>query len=88
MSGTTLDISEARRQFNSLDKRLDSDQIIYITRHGKEAFAIVNMDYLRAVLETMDILSDPDAMRMLGESLDDIRNARFHDHDEVEQELG
>lgn len=88
MNTTTLDISEARKQFNSLDKRLDDEQVICITRHGKTAFAVVNYDFLKTIMETMDILSDPDAVRMLNESIADIRAGRLHDHDEVEKELG
>ena len=88
MSGATLDISEARKQFNSLDQQLASDRVICITRHGKEAFAIVDMEYLRTILETIDILSDPETCRMLQESLDDIREGRLIDHDDVLEELG
>ena len=88
MSGATLDISEARKQFNSLDKRLDSEYVIRITRHGKDAFAVVNMEYLRTVLETIDILSDPEALKMLSQSLEDIRAGRLYDHEDVEEELG
>lgn len=88
MSGATLDISEARKQFNSLDQQLASDHVICITRHGKEAFAIVDMEYLRTILETIDILSDPETCRMLQESLDDIREGRLIDHDDVLEELG
>ena len=88
MSGTTIDISEARKQLNSLDRRLDSEHLIYVTRHGKKAFAVVNLEYLRTMLETIDILSDPEAVQMLQQSLADIREGRLHDHDDVQEELG
>lgn len=88
MAAVTLDISEARKQFNSLDKRLVSEHVIYITRHSKEAFAVVNVEYLRTVLETIEIMSDADAFQMLRESLEDIAAGRLHDHEDVEQELG
>jgi len=85
---TTLDISEARKQFNSLDKRLKDDRVIVITRHDKKAFAVVDLDYLSAVIETVEVLSDPQAMQMLQESLDDIRAGRLRDHADVEKEFG
>jgi PHD/YefM family antitoxin component YafN of YafNO toxin-antitoxin module len=88
MLGATLDISEARKQLNSIDERLKVERIIYVTRHNKKAFAVVNLDYLSAVIDTVDILADPEAMRMLKESVDDIRAGRLHDHDDVEKELG
>lgn len=89
MSNTpTLDISEARKQLNSIDERLKDERIIYITRHNKRAFAVINLDYLSAVMETIEILNDKEALRMLQESIEDIRAERLHDHDDVEKELG
>jgi PHD/YefM family antitoxin component YafN of YafNO toxin-antitoxin module len=88
MAGATLDISEARKQFNSIDERLKDECIIYITRHNKEAFAVVNLEYLSAVRETIEILSDPEAMQMLHQSIEDIRAGRLHDHEDVEKEFG
>ncbi len=88
MSGATLDISEARKQFSSLDQRLNEEPVVYITKHNRKVFAVVNLEYLSTVLETMEILSDPHALRMLEDSLEDIRQGRLHDHDDVEEELG
>ena len=87
MGTSTLDISEARRQFSQLDKRLREDRVIWITRHNKKAFAIVDTDLLQTVLETIEILSDPDAFKMLQEGLRDIRAGRLHDHEDVKSEL-
>jgi len=87
-NGTTIDISEARKQFNSLDKRLSDDPILYVTRHNKEAFVIVDVECMTALLETIEIMSDPDSYRMFQQSLDDIRQGRLHDHEDVKRELG
>lgn len=88
MPGNTLDISEARKQLNSIDERLKDERVIVITRHGKQVFAVVDLEYLSAVKETIEILSDPEAMQMLQQSIADIRAGRLHDHDDVEKELG
>lgn len=88
MPGRTLDISEARKQLNSIDERLKDEQVIVITRHSKQVFAVVDLDYLSAVQETVEILNDPEAMQMLQQSIADIRAGRLHDHDDVEKELG
>ncbi|MHB1037483.1 MAG: type II toxin-antitoxin system Phd/YefM family antitoxin [Pirellulales bacterium] len=87
METSTLDISEARKQFSRLDKRLREDRVIWITRRNKKAFAIVDTDLLQTVLETIEILSDPDALGMLQESLRDIQAGRLHDHEAVKREL-
>lgn len=82
-----LDISEARKRFNTLDKEFGDDPIIYIKRHGKDVFAIVNTEYLETVMETMNILSDPEAVAMLQASIDDIEQGRLIDQEEIEREL-
>ena len=88
MNDATLDISEARKQFNSLDQLLMSEKVIRITRHNKEAFAIVNLDYLSAILETLEIMSDPKTYKMFMQSLVDLREGRLHDQEELEKEFG
>ena len=83
-----LEISEARKQFNTLDERLQDHPVIYVRRHHKQAFAIVNIEYLESVLETVDILADPDALDALQRSLADIKKGRVHTHASVKRELG
>ena len=88
MRKATLDIHEARKQFHTIDDRLKNDHVIIITRHHKKAFAVVDLDYLSAVLETIEILSDPQATRMLRHSVEDVRAGRIYSQDGVEKELG
>lgn len=85
---TTIDISEARRQLNCLDKRLSTERIIFVTRHNKNAFALVDMECISAMLETLEIMSDPASFQLFQDSLRDIREGRLHDHEDVEKELG
>jgi antitoxin YefM len=87
METSSLDISEARKQFSRLDERLREERVIWITRHNKKAFAVIETDLLQTVLETIEILSDPDAMRMLQEGLRDVRAGRLVDHKDVKSEL-
>jgi prevent-host-death family protein len=84
---TTMEISDVRRQLDTLDMRLQRTPIIFVTRHGKRAFALVSAEHLSAMQETMEILSDPNALRLLQQSLEDIRAGRVHDHDDVFAEL-
>lgn len=87
MIGATLDISEARRKLTTLDRRLRRQRVIWVTRHRDRAFAVVDREYLEAVMETLEVLSDPEAMRMLAESIEDVRAGRVHDHEELKREL-
>ena len=87
MTAGSLDITEARRQFNKLDERLRDEHVIFITRHNQQAFAVVDIDYLSTVLETIEILSNPESYGMFLQSLEDIKAGRLHDHEDVKREL-
>jgi PHD/YefM family antitoxin component YafN of YafNO toxin-antitoxin module len=87
MASPTLDISEARKQFSKLGQRLQDERVIWITRHNKKAFAVVNTELLQTFLETMEIVKDPDTLQMLKEGLDDVRSGSLHDHEDVKSEL-
>ena len=88
MTATTLDISDARKELSHLADRLRDERVIRVTRHGKDAFAVVDLEYLEAVMETVEILSDPDAFRLFQQSIDDINNGRVIDHEELREEFG
>lgn len=88
MVAATIDITEARKEFNRLDERVGEERVIHVTRHGKPVFAVVDIEYLQAVLETIEIVSDPEAFRMFREGLEDIREGRVHSHEDVKRELG
>jgi len=85
MNTATLDISEAQKKLAKIDERLSQDRVIWVTRHNKRAFAIVDADFLESTFETMEILSDPDASSMLRKSLEDIRCGRLHEHEDVRE---
>ena len=87
MSNSTLDISEARSQFNRLDQRLKDERVINVTRHNKPVFAVVDIEFLSAVLETIEIMSDPESYQMFIDSVEDIKQGRVHDHEDVKKEL-
>lgn len=88
MSTETLDITEARSQLGKLDERLKDDRIIHVTRHNKPVFAIVDIEFLSTVLETIEIMSDRESYTLLQKSLKDIQQGRVLDQDDVRKELG
>ena len=87
LDAPTLEMTEARNQFSTLDKKLRENPVIWVTRHNKKAFAVVDKELLQTILETIEILSDPDASKVLEKSLQDIRAGRLHDHEDVKREL-
>lgn len=82
-----MEITEARNQFGQLQQRVRQEQIIYVTKRGKDAFAVVDVDYLQAVLETIEIMTDPESRKAFMDSLEDIRSGRVIDHEDVKKEL-
>ena len=87
MTEATLDISEARIQFNRLDERLRDEHVVFVTRHNKKVFAVVDLEYLSAALETIDVMSDPESCKHLMDSDDDIKHKRLHDQHDVRKKL-
>lgn len=84
----TMDISEAREEFHRLDEKLKETRVVYVKRHNNTAFAIIDPEYLQALLETLDILAEPGAIEMLEQSIRDVREGRVVPHEDVEAELG
>lgn len=87
MKEATLDISEARIQFNRLDERLRDEHVVYVTRHNKKMFAVVDLEYLSAALETIEVMSDPELCKQIIDSPEDIKHNRLHDQDDVRKKL-
>lgn len=87
MTSRSLDITEAREQISRLDERLRSEHVIRVTRRNRPVFAVVDLEYLDAILETIEILTDPESRELFVESLEDIKHGRVHDHEDVKREL-
>lgn len=84
---SSIEISEARGQLGHLGERVRDEQVIYVTKRGKEAFAVVDVEYLQAILETIEIVSDPESYKLFMASLEDIKNGRVIEHEQVKKDL-
>ncbi len=82
-----IDISEARQDFHKLDEKVSMERVLYVMRHQRKAFAIVDIEYMESMLETIDLLGDPDGAMLLEQGLEDLRAGRVVPHDTVEQEF-
>lgn len=60
--GSSLEISEVRRQFGSLAEMVRVDRVIVVTRHGRAAFAVVDVQFLDSVLGAIELLADREAL--------------------------
>jgi antitoxin YefM len=63
-----LTITETRKQLLDLPDQL-ADEPIVITKHGKPAMVALGYEQYESLLETLEILSDPNLMSKLRESI-------------------
>lgn len=87
----TLSITEARKEFLTLPERFTEDQdlrSIIITKRGKPVFDLVAHGYIETIAETLEIMSDPDQLEALKQSIKDVESERLFTTEEVERKLG
>jgi antitoxin YefM len=63
-----LTISETRKQLLDLPEQLVDEPLI-ITKHGKPAMVAMGYEQYESLIETLEILSDPDLMPQLRQSM-------------------
>ena len=87
---TQLTITEARQALLDLPERLAkaSDKTVSITRHGRPVLAVLPWELYESIIETLEILGDPEAMAALQSSLEDIRKGRVVNHEAARKRLG
>jgi prevent-host-death family protein len=84
-----LTISEARKALLDLPEKLarTSERAVTITRRGRPVLAILPWEFYESIVETLDILGDPEMVRALRESLDDLERGRVVSNAEAKKRL-
>jgi antitoxin YefM len=87
---TTLTITKAREALLDLPERLAkaSDKTVSITRHGRPVLAVLPWELYESIIETLEVLGDPEATAALRSSLEDIRKGRLVSHEAALKRLG
>ena len=84
----TLTVTKARENLTSLvekaDKRLDE---FIITVNGVPAAVLISASEYESWKETMDILSDPGALKAIKRGEEDIKNGKLVTLEELKKEL-
>ena len=79
-----IPITEAKNRLLDLVRDLQAeDDIVAITKNGVPAAVLLSVEKFEGLLETIDILSDEQAMTSLRRSLREARAGRWLRHDEV-----
>ena len=87
---TQLTITQARKALLDLPKRLakESGKTLSITRHGRPVLAVMPWELYESLVETLEVLSDPDTAAALRASLEDIRKGRLVSHETARRRVG
>jgi prevent-host-death family protein len=85
---TELTISEARRALLDLPEKLARTQrAVTITRRGQPVLAVLPWEFYESIIETLDILGDPEMVKALRASLDDRDRGRVGTNAEAKKRL-
>jgi prevent-host-death family protein len=86
--GTKLSISEARDRLTRLpDELAQTHEAVTITRHNQPVLAVLPWDMYEAILETLEVLSEPETTAALHQSIQDIAAGRTISLDDLKTEL-
>jgi antitoxin YefM len=89
MTNNTLSIREARERLTRLPEELARGQptAISITRRGEPVLAVMPWDFYEALMETLEILGDDEALAALRQGVRDVAAGRVRSWDDVKAEL-
>lgn len=83
-----IPITEARNKFMKLPDKAAKDQVLAVTRRNKEVMAVMSWELYEGLLETLEILSDPELMNDLKRGIEDVKAGRMHSLKEAYERLG
>jgi len=79
MTRETKELStvDARKEFTKLPEKLEADPAtVAVTRRGKPVLAIMTWEDYQAILETLEILSDNEAVKQLRRSIKEVKEGK------------
>ena len=84
-----IGINDARAALTRLPEELEAEPgVVSVTRHGRPVLAVMTWDDYEGILETFEILKDPEAMADLRQAIKDLEDGNVRDFEEVAAELG
>jgi antitoxin YefM len=85
---TTIPLSDARARLSELvDEAVRTHERVDITRNGRRAAVLLSADDFDSLMETLDILADPQLMQELAEADEQIARGEVYTLEEVEAEM-
>ena len=83
-----LSITKARDELTSLPERLAEEPgAVAITRRGEPVLALMPWELYESIIETLEVLGDPDLMKALSRGIKDIEEGQVISWDQAKKEL-
>ncbi|MGA2051946.1 MAG: type II toxin-antitoxin system prevent-host-death family antitoxin [Opitutales bacterium] len=64
---STVSVSQGQNNFPALVKAAESGQVVTVTRHDEPVACVIGHGRMSAIVETLEILANPAAMRAIQE---------------------
>ena len=85
---TTVPLAEARANLSQLvDDAMRTHERVEITRNGRRAGVLLSAEDYDSIMETLDILSDPEAMADIREADAEIARGEIYTLAQIESEM-
>ena len=84
-----IPIGEARAMLTQLPEKLKVENgAIALTRYNKPVLAVMSWDLFESIVETLEVMGDPEMMTALRRGIQDAREGNLVPFEEVKAELG
>ena len=84
----TITLKELRPELPKVVDEIDKKWERYIvTKHGKPSVVMLSVQDYESLMETLDILADPNAVKSLKQGEEDLRKGKTRSWDEVKGRL-
>jgi len=81
---TTLPLAEVRKDLSKLiDSAVTTHERIEVTRNGRREAVLLSASDFDALMETLDVLADGDAVRELAQARDEMARGIWFDSEDV-----
>lgn len=86
----TLTITQARQELLHLPERFEKsrERAVEITKNGRPVLAVLPWEFYESLVETLEVLGDPEMTAALRDSLEDVKKGRLISHKEARKRLG
>ena len=89
MPENVYSISEIREQITRLPEWFEQNsEVVAVIQYGKPIMAILPWELYESIMETLEVLSDPELMEAFRRGVKDLEEGRVHPLDKVLKELG